>query len=67
MLLALVPKVKTCKERFSAQNVGNVLYGMKRMSSDRFEVRAMLSALLPKVESCREALGAQEIGKHVSF
>jgi very-short-patch-repair endonuclease len=62
MLLALVPKVESCRAALGAQAVGNSLYGMQKMSSDSTEMRAMLLALAPKVESCREALGAQALG-----
>jgi hypothetical protein len=54
--------IKSCSGTFNAQNVGNCLYGMQGMSSDCFEVRALLSALLPKVEACKMALRAQEVG-----
>jgi hypothetical protein len=54
MLSALVSKVENCKELFSAQAVGNALYGMQRMSSDNNAVRDMLFALIPKIEGCKE-------------
>jgi hypothetical protein len=49
LLLALTPKIDSCKETFSSQAVATSLYGMNTMSSDSTEVRAMLKALVPKV------------------
>ena len=54
--------IKSCNESFSAQAVGNALYGMQCMSSDHAEVRSMISALSEKVKSCKESLSAQHVG-----
>jgi hypothetical protein len=42
----------------TSQGIAMIMYGLRRMSSNSVEVRAILSALLPKVESCKKALGA---------
>jgi hypothetical protein len=57
-----VPKVESCREALDAQAVGNALYGLQGMTSDKAAVQAILLALVPKVECCREALDAQAIG-----
>ncbi len=38
------------------------MYGLKGMTSEAPEVRALLSALTVKVQNCREELNSQEIG-----
>lgn len=45
----------------SLQACGNVLYAMKKMTSDKAEVRAFLSALAPKIEACEQHMTAQEL------
>jgi hypothetical protein len=61
LLAALAPKVESCTERLSAQEVGNALYGLQICSSDVPEVRTLLAALAPKVVSCA-GLDAQAVG-----
>ena len=43
------------------QACGNVLYSMKKMTSDKAEVRAFLAALAPKIEACQQPMNAQEL------
>jgi hypothetical protein len=38
----------------NAQGVGNALYGLRGMSSNRLEVRRLLKALAPKVAGCEQ-------------
>jgi hypothetical protein len=38
-----------------------VLYAMKKMTTDKAEVRAFLSALAPKIEACEQPMTAQEL------
>jgi hypothetical protein len=47
---------------FTAQAVGNGLYGLQRLSSGHVEVRNLLASLVPRVKSCKEDLKAQEVG-----
>jgi len=49
LLSILTEKLKQCKEPFSAQAIGNALYGMQGMSSEYEEVRILLRALCGKV------------------
>ena len=45
VLNALAPKVEGCRETFTAQNVGNALYGLHNMSNTP-DVEALLRVLL---------------------
>jgi hypothetical protein len=49
LLTVLAQKVVHTREALKAQEVGNALYGLKRMSSDVLEVRQLIDALVPKV------------------
>jgi hypothetical protein len=62
VLSALASKIEGCKESLDAQAVGNALFGLKGMSSDRAEVLRVLSALAIKIEGCKESLSAQAVG-----
>ena len=44
-----------------SQACGNILYSMKKMTSNKSEVRAFLAALAPKIEACDEAMSSQEL------
>lgn len=62
-LLAVASKMtSSCKEKFSAQAIGNAIYGLQGMSSDAKEVQDLLSALSVKVFSCEQDLNSQEVG-----
>jgi hypothetical protein len=50
VLAVLVPKIEGCREKLSAQAVGNALHGLQSMSSD------VLVALAPKIEGSRSAI-----------
>ncbi len=62
LLSVLATKVSRTWEDLKAQEVGNALYGLKRMNSDIAEVRHLIEALVPKVASSPEILDAQAIG-----
>jgi hypothetical protein len=54
--MLLAAKRPLCKAAFSAQNVGNALYGLQGMSSEHSEVRDMLSSLVRPGNLAGEAL-----------
>jgi hypothetical protein len=56
MLAALAPKIEGCREKLSAQAVGNALYGLQSMSSDVRELKDVLAALAPKIEGSRSEI-----------
>ena len=62
LLAVLATKVSRTWEELKAQEVGNALYGLKRMNTEVPEVRILISALVPKVGSSPEILDAQAIG-----
>ena len=61
MIEALTDKVVACTDRITKQNVGNILYGLKGMSSEYVEVRKLLGVLACKVTESQDRLGNQEI------
>lgn len=61
-MAVLATKVSRTWEELKAQEVGNALYGLKRMNTEVPEVRILISALVPKVGSSPEILDAQAIG-----
>ena len=54
--------VEACKESLGAQAVGNALYGLQGMSSDRPEVLELLSALPGNLVGSNESLAAHAVG-----
>ena len=62
LLAVLATKVSRTWEELKAQEVGNALYGLKRMNTEVPEVRILIAALVPKVASSPEILDAQAIG-----
>merc|ERR1711871_689542 len=62
LLAQLAIKISQSETDIKAQEIGNALYGLKRMSSDVHEVRMLLEAFVPKVAASRDSLDAQAIG-----
>jgi hypothetical protein len=62
LLAVLAEKANKCWENLKAQEVGNLLYGLKRMNSDILETRNLLDAIVPKIAASPEILDAQAIG-----
>lgn len=44
-----------------SQACGNILYSMKKMNSQKSEVRGFLKALVPKIEACEGVMSSQEL------
>jgi hypothetical protein len=49
LVTVLTTKVITCQDNFRLSAISNAIYGLKRMTSDRIEVRKLIQALSPKV------------------
>jgi hypothetical protein len=54
--------VRGCRERLSAQQLGNGILGLQCCCSDNTETRSVLAALVVKVRRCRDGLLAQHAG-----
>ena len=50
---ALTPKVRQCREQFTAGVIGSALYGLRNLR-DSVAARGLVAALTPKVKSCSD-------------
>jgi hypothetical protein len=62
ILRALTVHMRRCKVEFGGQAIGNILYGVQRMSSTDEAVREVLFVLGQKMRRSEAVLAAQEIG-----
>ena len=60
LLLALIPKVESCKEQLKAQEVLHALFGLMRIDESA-ELMQLFVVLIPKVETCQGHLRAHEV------
>jgi hypothetical protein len=60
LVAALIPKVQQCRERLSANQLGNALYALQCLG-DSQEIRHLVAALTPRVQQSRE-LSTQDVG-----
>jgi uncharacterized protein YlaN (UPF0358 family) len=57
--------VASCQEPLDAQAVGNAIYGLQNLGSDKKEVLELVSVLASRVASCQEPLSAQNVGNAI--
>ena len=62
VLAQITVKMAQSTEPLNAQNIGNGLYGLQRMSSDVREVREVLAQMRKKMAQSTDPLNAQAIG-----
>ena len=62
LLSILATKIQSSDRAIDGRHIGNALYGLQGISSDRFEVLQMVSSLTPKIVNCNDTMNPQEIG-----
>jgi hypothetical protein len=52
----MTPKIVQCNQEMTGQAIGNALYGLQSMSSDKGEMREIILALILKIVRCNQEL-----------
>ena len=59
----MIIMVQTCEETLSGESIGNIMHGLKAMSSTCSEVLQLISALVPKIKGCQEQMSTYFISR----
>lgn len=62
LVAALAPKVRSCREKWGAQDMSTILNGLQHMRSQYKEVSQLVSELPPQLDKCQQVLDGPKLG-----